>query len=83
MVERLEVSARSAGGGTYVDRYSNGGVGGKAPLVLPALIATQGVAIPVMEGGGLADAGGIREKHDSIPDFRSLLSLPQTATHLG
>src|ERR1700693_717456 len=41
-----------------IDKHSTGGVGDKTSLILAPLIASLGVAVPVMSGRGAGDAGG-------------------------
>jgi pyrimidine-nucleoside phosphorylase len=78
--KRLDLSRLSL---PRIDKHSTGGVGDKTSLILAPLIASLGVAVPMMSGRGLGHTGGTLDKLESIPGFRTGLSLAEAEKQIA
>ncbi|MCZ4282674.1 thymidine phosphorylase [Kiloniella laminariae] len=61
--------------GPVLDKHSTGGVGDKLSLMLAPIIAACGGFVPMISGRGLGHTGGTLDKLDSIPGYKTDISI--------
>jgi pyrimidine-nucleoside phosphorylase len=72
-----EVLDNAGLGRKTVDKHSTGGVGDKTSFLVAPIAAAAGLADPMISGRALGHTGGTLDKLESIPGYRTGLSLAE------
>ncbi|MCK4545703.1 thymidine phosphorylase, partial [candidate division WOR-3 bacterium] len=77
MIESGEVIDLQNIQGFKIDKHSTGGVGDKISIPLAPLVASTGIAVPMISGRSLGHTGGTLDKLESIPGFNTSLTTDE------
>ena len=72
-----EVFDHTGLGRATVDKHSTGGVGDSTSFLVAPIAAAAGVAVPMISGRALGHTGGTLDKLETIPGYRTQLSLAE------
>lgn len=77
MAHSGDMTDLSSLGETTVDKHSTGGVGDKTTPIIAPLVASLGGTVAKMSGRGLGFTGGTVDKLESVPGFKTELSMEE------
>lgn len=69
--------------GIMVDKHSTGGVGDKTSMIIGPIMASLGFKMGKLSGRGLGKTGGTIDKLDSIPGFRTEITMDEFTKYLN